>query len=105
MCVTIPLSDLSAQQKIPIAVVSLRDGGFFPQKITCSSGKLLLVVKNKSQADNIILGMARTDGLTAIPAAATPQLSQDYVLTLGSGTYTLTDSAHPKWTPLTLIVQ
>ena len=62
------ITPVMSQHKIEAEVVSLRDGGFFPSTITRPHGKFLLVVKNRSHASEIILGVTRHDG-TVIAAA------------------------------------
>ncbi len=93
-----------AQQKIQAEVVTLRDGGFSPAQISRPAGQFLLVVKNRSHAAKVSLGITALDLSTVAPVQDFLGVGKDYMLTLTASTYVLKDSAHPTWTPLTIVV-
>jgi hypothetical protein len=106
LCAGLLATSLWAGQKLEAEVVSLRNGGFSPAKITRPAGQqFLLVIKNRAGTDQMTLSIAHNNGLSVEASATIKDLDQDYLLNLTAGTYTLTDSSHPKWTPLTIVVQ
>lgn len=95
----------STSPKIEAEVVSLRVGGFFPPKITRPPGQFLLVVKNRAGTTSMTLSIASKEAAMAVPSASVLGFNQDYLLNLAPDTYVLADSSHPKWTPLTIVIQ
>jgi len=100
----LPCAHLNGQEKIKAEVVFLRDGGFFPNTIQRRPGKFLLIVKHRSSASEISLGIVRSDKKVMIANSKELASSRDFVLELGVGDYTVADSNHPDWTPLTITV-
>jgi hypothetical protein len=96
-------STIVAQNKLEVEIVTLRDGGFYPSKITRPAGKFLLVVKNRSHAKQVQLGITRSDTTVIASVQQVIDLTQDYSLDLPAATHTLKDSAHPSWIPLTIV--
>ena len=94
---------VSGPAKIEVELVTLRDGGLYPSKIKRTAGKVLLIVKNRSHSNQMQLGVTRSDGSVIAAVEAITALSQDYFLDLPAGEYTLKESGHPGWTPLTIV--
>jgi hypothetical protein len=90
--------------KLEVEVVTLRDGGFYPDNLTRPAGKFVLVVINRSHATQPQFGI--TSSSSAAVVAAVEQvldISKVYPLELAAGTYVLKDSTHPKWGMLTIV--
>lgn len=97
------VAPVTSQAKIQVEVVTLRDGGFYPSTLIRPAGNFLLVVKNRSHATEVELGIARSDATVVVAAEQVITINRDYILDLPGGTYTLRDSSHPKWVPLSII--
>jgi len=97
-------SHLAAQQKMQGVVIYLRDGGFTPSQITLPRGKFLLVVKNRSTAQQIAIGVVRQDNVVAVAPVASTGRSQDFMLDLPTGVHKLFDSNHGAWSKLTITI-
>jgi hypothetical protein len=104
MIATFGAGRVGAQQKIETEVVTLRDGGFYPSKITRPAGTFLLVVLNRSHANSVSPGITGPGASVVVGVASMLDLKQSFLLTLSANSYTLTDSAHAAWTPLTIVL-
>ncbi len=97
-------SHLAAQQKMQGVVIYLRDGGFTPSQITLPQGKFLLVVENRSAAQQIAIGVVRQDNVVAVAPVASADRSQEFMLDLPTGVHKLFDSNHGGWKGLTITI-
>jgi hypothetical protein len=109
MLVALVLAELSggravAQKKLEAEVVALRDGGFYPAEIKRPQGQFLLVVKNRSRADRVTIGIAHQGGASVVASEEVRALSREYLLDFPTGTYVVTDASHPNWSTLTITI-
>jgi hypothetical protein len=94
-----------AQGKMEAELVTIRDGGFVPARVTRPAGPFLLVVKNRTRESEVDLSLVRQDGTVINAIEKVTAVDRDYMLTLPASTYVLKDSAHPSWTSLTIVIQ
>ena len=95
----------TVQSPIEVELVFANDTGFYPQSIERGSGKFLLIVINRSSVSATTIRIA-TQGLAAVaPTISTTAKSQDFTLDLSPGTYLLSDSSHPTWSPVTIVIK
>jgi hypothetical protein len=94
-----------SQSKLEAELVILRDGGFYPPTITRPAGNFILLVKNRSHANQVQLSLTRSDASVIAASEQVNDINKAYVLVLTAGTYTLQDSAHPSWGQLTIVAK
>lgn len=98
-------TDLTGQQKIEAEVVFLRDSGFFPNTIQRKPGKFLLIVKNRSHASEISIGVASHSQQVLVAPTNAVASSHNFTLNLVAGDYAVTDANHPNWSQLTISIK
>jgi len=93
----------SATAKIEVEVVTLRDGGFYPNKITRPAGQFVLLVINRSHAVEPQFGITNSAASAIAAVESVAGVYKGYILQLAADTYLLSDSSHPSWSKLTIV--
>src|SRR5580658_8468058 len=96
LCITVLLAfaiiflgNLRAQtpQKLEVEIVTLRDGGFYPNKITRPAGTFMLLVLNRSHANQIQLGINSSEGTVIAAVEQMTDVTKSYVFPFPADTY------------------
>ena len=82
-----------------VALISIRSTGFEPRELALTAGKYLLVVRNRSSADEFAIRVQRETGETLheLRAGLRGRDAKQF-LQLTPGEYVLQETSHPDWT-------
>jgi hypothetical protein len=89
----------SGQAQLEKVVTIVRSTGFEPNSVTRTGGHFLLVVANRSGANELAFVLKRQSGeVVQQMSAPAGTLEWSREINIPAGTYTLTEANHPAWT-------
>jgi len=88
----------SMQDQPEEVTLTLKNGGFKPDKITRQAGRFQFTVDNRSRAEELVLRLDQEDG-TRVREIRVTRNAVDWSeeLDLSPGVYLLTEASHERW--------